>query len=505
MVKRAYLRRGIALGASVALLAAGCSNGTATSASSGRPNVVFVLTDDLSNNLVQYMPHVQALEKAGLAFSDYTVTDSLCCPSRSSIFTGRFPHDTRIFTNGGNASKSGAPTGATLDGGFDLFHARGEEKQTFATALQGAGYRTAMMGKYLNGYQPSATEGTKTAYIPPGWNEWDVAGQGYREFNYDLNQNGHVVHYGSQSQDYLTDVVSGRGSSFIRGAAGEHRPFLLEVATFAPHGPYTPAPRDANAFPGLTAPRGPAFDQLPTNPPSWLAHFQPLTSQNIAKIDEGFRKRAQAVQAVDAMIGHLEDTLKAAGVADNTYLVFSSDNGYHMGEHRLTPGKMTAFDTDIQVPLIVAGPGVAAGRTSDQLTQNIDLAPTFEALGGVTTPANLDGRSLVPLLHGQPTGDWRTASLVEHHGPDVNGKDPDFPAKGSGNPRSYEAIRTATSTYVEYSNGETEYYDLTHDPDELHNTAGQLPASERARLHATLAGLENCHDAANCWAAGHLK
>jgi len=477
---------------------------------SPRPNVVFVLTDDLSENLVRYMPHVQALQKAGLAFTDYTVTDSLCCPSRSSIFTGRFPHDTGIFTNGkgGKAGRKkaggNASAVATPDGGFDLFHARGEERQTFATALQGVGYRTAMMGKYLNGYQPAATQGAQAPYVPPGWNEWDVAGQGYGEFDYDLNENGRVVHYGSRPQDYLTDVLAGKGSAFIKGAAGAHSPFLLEVATFAPHGPYTPAPRDAGAFPGLKAPRGPAFDRLPTDAPAWLAGFKPLTGQNVAKIDEGFRKRAQAVQAVDAMIGQLEDTLKAAGVADNTYLVFSSDNGYHMGEHRLTPGKMTAFDTDIRVPLVVSGPGVPAGRTSKALAQNIDLAPTFQALGRAATPADVDGRSLVPLLRGQPAADWRTASLVEHHGPDVNRKDPDFPAKSSGNPSSYEAIRTATSTYIEYADGEVEYYDLSKDPDELHSTAGQLSVADHARLHAALTALKSCHDATTCWAAGHL-
>ena len=492
--------------------APGKNAGTAGSVGgSGPPNIVFVLTDDLSNNLVQFMPHVQALQRAGLTFTDYTVTDSLCCPSRSSILTGRFPHNTGIFTNGkgGAAGKSRAagksPAATTPDGGFELFHANGEEKQTFATALQSVGYRTAMMGKYLNGYEPAATEGGSAPYVPPGWNEWDVAGQGYQEFNYDLNENGHVVHHGSQPQDYLTDVLAGKGSDFIKSAADAHSPFLLEVATFAPHGPYTPAPRDADAFPGMKAPRGPAFDLLLTGAPAWLTRFQPLTSLNVAKIDEGFRKRAQSVQAVDAMIGRLEDTLKAAGVADNTYLVFSSDNGYHMGEHRLNPGKMTAFDTDIQVPLVVAGPGVPAGRTLDELTQNIDLAPTFEALGGAATPANVDGRSLVPLLRGEPAGDWRTASLVEHHGPDVDGRDPDFPAKGSGNPRSYEAIRTATSTYVEYANGETEYYDLTHDPDELHNTAARLPAADHARLHAALTALKSCHDATACWAAGHLR
>src|SRR5205823_5356867 len=282
---------------------------TTTAAPPARPNVVFVLTDDLSWNLVRYMPQVRQLQNDGLTFNDYTVTDSLCCPSRSSIFTGRFPHDTGVFTNGGS------------DGGFGYFHGHGEEAQTFATALQAKGYRTAMMGKYLNGYEPAQTLGGPSPYVPPGWTEWDVAGNGYPEFNYDLNENHRIVHYGDKPADYLTDVVANKGVNFIARSAVMKKPFLLEIATFAPHGPYTPAPRDANSFPGLTAPRGPAFNTLPTNAPPWLAGRTPLTAAEKQNIDTSFRKRAQAVQAVDKLIGTLRAALTKAGVAGNTYVV----------------------------------------------------------------------------------------------------------------------------------------------------------------------------------------
>src|SRR5947207_8735100 len=190
--------------------------GTAGSAAAARPNVVFVLTDDLAWNLVRYMPQVRQLQNDGLTFTDYTVTDSLCCPSRSSIFSGRFPHDTGVFTNGGN------------DGGFGFFHNHGEEAQTFATALQAQGYQTAMMGKYLNGYAPTATLGGSLPYVPPGWTEWDVAGNGYPEFNYDLNENHRIVHHGSAPQDYLTDVLAGKGVQFIADSAAAQKPFLYE-------------------------------------------------------------------------------------------------------------------------------------------------------------------------------------------------------------------------------------------------------------------------------------
>ena len=123
------------------------------------PNIVFVLTDDLAWNLVQYMPQVQKMQQQGVTFTNYTVTDSLCCPSRSTIFTGNFPHDTGVFTN------------TSPDGGFALFHGRGEESQTYATDLRSLGYSTAMMGKYLNGYTPADTEGGSQLFVPPGWSE----------------------------------------------------------------------------------------------------------------------------------------------------------------------------------------------------------------------------------------------------------------------------------------------------------------------------------------------
>jgi arylsulfatase A-like enzyme len=465
--------------------------GAAVTEAAHRPNVVFVLTDDLSWNLVQYMPHVRQLERVGTTFANYTVTDSLCCPSRSSILTGRFPHNTGVFTNS-------AP-----DGGFDVFHGRGEEARTFATGLRAAGYRTAMMGKYLNGYQPAGTEGGSTPYVPPGWTEWDVAGNGYPEFNYTLNENHRLVHYGHQPSDYLTDVLAGKGAAFISTSAAAGSPFLLEIATFAPHAPYTPAPRDADTFPGLAAPRGPAYDRLPTDAPSWLAGRAPLTPAESAAIDAGFRRRVQAVQAVDDMIGTLRAALAAAGVADDTYLVFSSDNGYHMGEYRLNPGKMTAFDTDIRVPLVVSGPGVRAGATSTEPAENIDLAPTFLSIGGATVPSTVDGTSLLPLLAGTPTPGWRDAALVEHHGPDLDAADPDRPGPHSGNPTTYEAIRTATATYVEYSDGEREYYDRVRDPNQLHNTVASLPPATAATLHATLTALSDC-TGSTCAAAGRL-
>jgi len=450
--------------------------------SARRPNIVFILTDDLSLNLVQYMPHVLKMQKEGVTFANSFVTDSLCCPSRSSIFTGRYPHDTGVFMNQGK------------DGGYLVFRNRGHEQATFATALSAVGYRTAMLGKYLNGYLPALHPAA------PGWTSWAVAGNGYPGFAYNLRQDGQIVHHGRKSADYLTDVLSDLAVRFIKEKPDQ--PFFIEVATFAPHAPYTPAPRDADAFPGLRAPRTMAFNAAPdAYAPRWLLEIPALSEAEMTSIDMDFRKRAQSVLAVDKMIGELQEAVAAIGQEENTYFMFSSDNGLHMGEHRLRPGKMTAFDIDIHVPLIVTGPGVPAGRTTEEIAGNIDLCPTFSELAGAVAPADIDGRSLVPLLHGQGVGDWRTAVLVEHHGPLRDRTDPDAPARRSGNPPSYEAIRTRTSVYVEYATGEKEYHDLVTDPHELRNTFPSLPGEKKELLHAVLDGIKNCHDAKTCRAA----
>ncbi|HEX4405946.1 MAG TPA: sulfatase-like hydrolase/transferase, partial [Polyangia bacterium] len=189
-----------AAGAGGAMAAGGAGGASAAGGGGGAPthaNIVFVLVDDLSMNLVQYMPHVLQMQRVGATFNNYFVADSLCCPSRTSMFTGKFPHNSGVFTNTGD------------DGGYATFISRGNDPQTFAVALQGGGYRTAMLGKYLNGYLPAMNQASM------GWTGWGVAGDGYPEFDYDLNQNGKVVHYAHAATDYLTDVISGLGQTFI--------------------------------------------------------------------------------------------------------------------------------------------------------------------------------------------------------------------------------------------------------------------------------------------------
>ena len=455
-----------------------------------RPNIVFVLTDDLSMDLLRYMPAVRSLQTRGMTFDDYFVSDSLCCPSRASIFTGDFPHDTDVFTNSGS------------HGGMGAWIDHQDQLHTFNVALQAAGYRTAMMGKYINGYLEghgrSPVPGT---YVAPGWDEWDVAGWGYPEFDYKMNIDGRVRFFGHSPADYLTNVLARRGARFIDRAAAAKRPFFLELATFSPHYPYTPAPRDAHSFLGVEAPRPPSFDTLPTNPPAWLANHPPLSAHQVDRINRAFRLRVEDVQSVDRMLTGIEAVLRQDHVAGNTYVVFSSDNGLHTGEYRMMPGKLTAFDADIHVPLVIAGPGVPPDSTSDAMTENVDLADTFAAMGGTTMTS--DGHSLLPLLNGQLPADWRTAILVEHHHPMPSSYDPDEQSDVSGNPPSYEAMRTRQFLYVEYVDGGREFYDLQTDPFELNNLAGSLSATELATLHADLVRLRDCRGAATCWAAGH--
>ena len=439
-----------------------------------RPNIVFVLADDLDSGLVQYMPKLTELVQAsGVSFTNYYVTSALCCPSRVSMLRGQYPHNTTVLTN---------------EDGFSKFRQLGLESSTIATWLQSAGYRTALMGKYLNGYLEAPGVGF-FEYVPPGWGEWDVAGSGFGEVDYTMNHNGTLTKYGHSPQDVLTDVLMARADTFITKSTDARQPFFLELSTFAPHFPYTVLDRYANTFPGITAPRPPSFNARGQGEPKWLAVQPSLTTADIATLDAKFRRRVQAVQGIDELIGHIFESLQRTGALDNTYFVFSSDNGYHVGQHRLQPGKQTPYDSDIRVPLLVRGPGIARGSV-DAMSMNIDLAPTFASLAGVQTPDFVDGRSLVPLLRGTTPSDWREVVLIEHEGPTAVPGDPDYQL--DDNPTSYTAIRSANRLFVEYHSGEFELYDYVTDPHELVNRAATTSAIELSHYQRTLHTLGGC-------------
>jgi N-acetylglucosamine-6-sulfatase len=450
-----------------------------------KPNIVLVLMDDASMNLLEYMPQVEKLQENGTTFSNYYVTNSLCCPSRASLFTGRYPHNTGIYTN------------VAPEGGYPFFHRTNQEDGTFATDLQDAGYRTALMGKYLNGYQVGTRE--KPGPVPKGWDEWVVGGMAaYTGFDYKLNENGKVRRYGDDAKDYLTDVLARRGTAFIKKAVQKDTPFLLELATYAPHSPYTPAPRHDWTFPGLKAPRSAAYDTVSQDAPAWQAARRPLSQKTQKSMDRKFRKRVQSVQAIDDLIADVRAELVRQGVADNTYLILSSDNGFHLGEHRLRSGKRTAFDTDIRTPLLVVGPGVPAGRTVDKLAANVDLRPTFAALAGAKAPAAVDGSDLSAVFHGGPAARPRDVVLIEYRSEETDPDDPDRQTPASGNPPTYQALRGENWLYVEYATGEREYYDTLADPEQLNNVVSRQSADRLALLHTTLLEMRLCAGAEDC-------
>ncbi len=514
LVAAVLIAVGLALGGVAA--GSGVKSRPAKTAATARPNIVFILTDDLSWNLMdrRFAPHIVQLERQGETFTRYFVADSLCCPSRSTIFTGLFPHDTKVFTNIAPA------------GGFLKFQSQGLDRKTYALAVQRRGYATSMLGKYLNGYgDPNLS--SATAPIPPGWSDWHVVNHtGYKEFRYVVNDNGTYDSFGGPTttcgaagldDNYGVDVLNRDANAFITQSAARGRPFAMEVATFAPHKPYTPAPRNACDFPDLTEPRDASFDTNNVNPPAWLGDRQPMTPAQIAKIDQSYRMRAQSVEAVDRLLADVEATLAADHELGNTYIVFSSDNGYHMGQHRLLKGKQTAFDTDVRVPLIIAGPGVPHGKVMPQVTQNVDLYPTFVQLAGSAPGASIEGHSLVPLLHpGKARTPWRVVALIEHRHQIRNKNDPDLEdGKAGGSPTTYEAIRISArrlrafkgpveAVYVEYrdKSHEREYYDIRRDPFERVNIAKRLTAAQRRELHGILTRLERCHGGAACWTAG---
>lgn len=463
-----------------------------------RPNIVFVLTDDLDTEYprgswIDHFPKLRALlADQGATFTNYFVSLSLCCPSRSSMLRGQYAHNTQIFTN------------TQPGGGFQKAHDLGLEASTIATWLHAAGYRTVLLGKYLNGYPGTLGKG----YVPPGWDEW-YGGErnAYGQFNYDLNENGKIVHYGNAPSDYLQDVIRSKATAFIRHAASEQQPFFMWMATFTPHMPATSAPRHAQAFPRDQAPRPPTFNEEDVGShPQWLANRPRLTSAQIAQIDTTYRKRLRSMLAVEDTIDGLVQTLRAAGVLDRTYIIFTSDNGFHLGQHRLPPGKNTEFEEDLHVPLLVRGPGIPAGAVVSQLAVNIDLAPTFAELAGVAVPPFVDGRSLVPLLRApRPPEQWRRALLLEHGvvktgdvGRTPSGRDtvePPDPLDLSRHqlPHPFQGLHTQRLVYIEYpATRERELYDLSADPYEHHSVAQSADQLVQKQLSEWLEKLRAC-------------
>ncbi|WP_034489642.1 sulfatase family protein [Actinomadura oligospora] len=450
-----------------------------------RPNIILVLADDLATADMGNFPNLARLAREGATLRNFIVSDSWCCPSRATILRSQYVHSHDIRTN------------TPPDGGYGRFHSNGEDGETLGTWMHGAGYRTSLIGKYLNGYPAKGPKG----YVPPGWDDWHVPAPHhmYQQHDFRLVENGRVNAY---HQGHLDDVLADKGASFIR-TAPRNKPFFLYLAPIAPHMPAAFTARHASAFPNAKAPRPPSFDRVGSGPqPRWLRQLGPVGNAAVNRGDRIHRNRLRSMLSVDDMVGTLMRTLRETGRLDDTYLFFTSDNGFHMGQHRLWPGKTTPYEEDIRVPALVRGPGVRPGTSTSALAGTVDLAPTFTNLAGSTLPSCAEGRSLLPILKGRRPSDWRKALLVEFFAghPSTHPEGPDCDSRPSHIracplPPSYAALRTERNTYVEYKAGERQLFDLAKDPYELHNAIGDAQPAFVHRMSSWLMRFRACRGA----------
>jgi N-acetylglucosamine-6-sulfatase len=438
-----------------------------------RPNIVFIITDDQDVETLQYMPRLNALLAAqGVTFTNMFVATPQCCPSHVSVLTGLYPHNSGVLNNW-------YPTG-----GFRRFLELGGENSTIATWLQAAGYRTARFGKYL-------TEYDATTYVPPGWSEWYAFYGSGKYFNYTLNENGTQVPYGNDPSDYSVDVLTHKVIDFI-DRAQENEPFFVFFAAAAPHGdnvpngPATPAPRHKGMFAGAQAPRPPSFNEGDvSDKPDAISSLPLLTAAQITAIDSEYQTRLEALQSVDEAVESIVNSLATHGQLENTYLVFTSDNGYHLGQHRLRNGKTQVYEEDIRVPLIVRGPKVPVAARRDHLMVTIDFAPTIAELAHVRPGHAVDGQSFVDLFDHHPpsTEKWRKDFLVEVYRR--------LPPMGNGD--AIRAVRSLDGVlYAEYDSGSRELYDLTQDPYQLESQHDVAPPGHLKQLSRRLSELATC-------------
>jgi arylsulfatase A-like enzyme len=409
----------------------------AAAAVDDRPNIVLVLMDDFSLELLATMPEARRMQAAGASYRNAHVVDSLCCPSRASIFTGRPPHQTGVLTNVPNDP-------ANPIGGYRAFVRNDNAEKAFNVPLHKSGYATGFVGKYMNGYEMSTNYLGK--HLAPakvaGWSSFEaILRGGYHGWGFwstwrdktGMMRVRHTVKpprtapLAKLDRRYATNVASARAVDFLRKHRDGSKPYFLEVATYGPHAQMTKAYPDNPSFPSAFADRAPQGnpaggncgtrpcgaltlndlkgydDPRDDNAPTYLRrngttgpapawNSNPVTLGSTAALT-AYRDRARMVQSIDRMLGRLR-----AEAGPNTYFFLTSDNGFHLGQLQLNGGKGTPYDFDTHVPLVVAGPGVRPG-TRRQFVSNIDLAPTFESLAGLRPPGYRSGVSFADSLH----------------------------------------------------------------------------------------------------------
>jgi N-acetylglucosamine-6-sulfatase len=415
------------------------------------PAIVLIVTDDQRTDTVSRMPTVQrVLVEPGTLFTNAFVTNPLCCPSRASILTGNYSHTTGVYSNDGPY------------GGYEAFHHSRAERSTIATWLDDAGWRTALIGKYLNHY------GTGTTSIPPGWDRWvSFSLVNGRYSNYELNVDGELVPYGTDAADYSTDVFADYAVDAIRETPPD-QPVFLYFAPYTPHGPYEPAPRHADI--DVDPPElPPSFDER--NVSDKPAYVRSLRRPRRAMAERKYENWIRMLGAADDAVGKIAAALRETGRMRDAMIIYTSDNGVLNGEHRLN-GKLAPYEESIGVPMIVRYERLAstAPPRSSEPVLNIDLAPTIARAAGVNAPGT-DGKSFMPLLRSSREP-WRSTFLVEHlHVGNVK-----------IDPPTYCAARSTRWKFVRYAEGFEELYNLRKDPFEMRNVAANPMYRDRLSM-----------------------
>ncbi|KAK7224561.1 hypothetical protein V2G26_012564 [Clonostachys chloroleuca] len=507
----------------------GLGSSPSSSSSSKRPNIVFVLTDDQDLHLGS-LDHTPLIRKRlidqGTLYQRHYCTTAVCCPSRASLWTGKLAHNT-------NVTDLNPPYG-----GFPIFVKNGHNENYLPVWLQDAGYSTFYTGKMFNAH-------TVWNYGNPhlkGWSSSDFLldpnTYDYWNATFQRDHDAPVNHPG----EYSTDLIAGKALGFLEEAlATPDKPFFLAIAPIAPHSninssllirppspdsidyfgsaeglrmtPPEPAPRHAHLFPDAKVPRTDNFNPDKPSGADWIRRQPQLTDERIAYNDRFYRGRLQALQAVDELVNAVVDRLEAQGILDNTYIFYSADNGYHISQHRLPPGKECGYEEDINVPLIVRGPGVPKGVVSKAVTAHVDLVPTFLSLAGAPLRADLDGAP-IPLSAKQlqDAPGHREHVNVEYWG--FAGGEANYDLTGSIGGRilnnTYKALRVVGEGYNLYYSvwctNEHELYDMTNDPGQLTNLLHADEAASKAtsrilgytpdevipRLDALLLVLKSC-------------
>jgi arylsulfatase A-like enzyme len=428
-VRASVRRTGGPLLAVVALAAAALVPGSIPSRSADpRPNVIVILTDDQSFDTLPAdpaaMPWLQAQidDPAGhwRWFPNAYLNTPLCCPSRATLLTGLYSHHTGVQDNG---------DGHLLD-----------EDHTIAVRLHDAGYRTALIGKYLNQYPFG-----RGPYVPAGWDRW--VGKGNRSdattyYGYPFVDQGVPLTAGLGPSSYATDLLGREAVDFVR-TAPEDRPYFLLFTPSAPHPPQTPPPRYEDAFADLTLPRPPSFGVTDPGAPPWIRELPPIDAVEARRLDADRIRERETLLAVDDAVQAIVHEVAARGDLGRTIIFFLTDNGLAFGEHGWR-AKSCPYVECVRTPFAVYAPALAAG-TDPRLVSNVDLAPTIASLAGAAV-APTDGVDLAPLLTGTGPAPFRHAVLSEYHG------DPVVPA--------WSSVTTADLAYIRTGDVE-ELYDLT--------------------------------------------